>query len=346
MNAAGRPVREIVGFSPIVTELATDMVDTRIKRGMTLQAISTASHYSISTLSQATSGQCIPTQGVIEAYAKALGVDPGPWNELRSRAAKEKHDRGQKEQDGGTNGPPPRSGSTSSSSGAGRTAGQRSRAAMSQISLGAIKIPGTRDTDGGDETENKPDGAAVKRVQQLVMEAVEQATAQLHGNPTANMLSLCTVPVDMLELLRETRERNGVTFRECAVQLRAAGIQMSHTSLQRLLQGQELPEAELLHAVLMACGVPREEIRYWLYHRARLELARERQVQRRKAAKVSPGTGLRLMSQAASASRPSVSYKVVNSSLATSSPWMRLPMWLMVAAAVGGLMPLLVRSLI
>jgi hypothetical protein len=35
-----------------------------------------------------------------------------------------------------------------------------------------------------------------------------------------------------------------------------------------------------LRAILIACEIPAEEIRFWLYHRARLELARERRAHR------------------------------------------------------------------
>jgi transcriptional regulator with XRE-family HTH domain len=273
MKTAGRPIREIVGCSPLVAALATDMVVKRKAKGVTLKDISETSHYSISTLSQATDGQTIPTPGVITAYAKALDIDPAPWHEMRSRAVKEK--RGDKPEEESAAAEPPPAPPASLVSGRAGAAVAKRAAEMANT----IKPPFARE-DRAPVGGQAADVTTARRVQELVREAVEQSTSQLHGNPTANMLSLCTVPADLIELLRETRASSEVSIRDCVHHLRRRGIVMSSTSLQRLLQGQELPEAELLHVLLVACRVPRSEIRYWLYHRARLELARERQAQR------------------------------------------------------------------
>ncbi|MFJ9565946.1 helix-turn-helix transcriptional regulator [Streptomyces fuscichromogenes] len=316
MRAPGRPIREIVGVSPVLTELVTDMVVTRKTLGVTLQEVSEKGNYSISTLSTATSGQCIPSPGVIKAYAEALGVDPERWYALRSRAVKEKRGEAQEESDGGSE-PPARPSPPAAPPTGGRTNGPRIRVNMPQISVQGkgLKLIASRDAGHSaatvQESEETGETAVPTRMQQLVAEALEQTNSQLHGNPTANVLSLCTVPADLLELLRETRERNEITFRECAMQLRERGILMSPSSLQRLLQGQELPEAELLHALLAVCNVSREEIRYWLYHRARLELARERQIQRKaKAQRKGRGRLGELWQWLSAVQEPSVSYKV------------------------------------
>ncbi|MEU5524868.1 helix-turn-helix transcriptional regulator [Streptomyces sp. NPDC047860] len=281
MTTRGRPVRDIVSTSAIVTELATDMVTTRKTKGMTLQSIAVASHYSISALSQATSGQCIPSLGVIRAYARALNVDPELWLTLRAKAVEERRRHQKNIKDGApaeNPGPPPASAGTSSSSADIVPAG-RSRPALPVVTnwLGHHRETGT----GGDAELDGVDAATAMRVQQLVTEAVEQATPQLHGYPIANVLSLCTVPGDLIEVLRETRERSAISLQEIARRTPASGVSISKTSLQKLLSSQDLPTAEVLRAVLIACEVPPHEIRFWLYHRARLELARERRAHRR-----------------------------------------------------------------
>ncbi|MFJ3248403.1 helix-turn-helix domain-containing protein [Streptomyces sp. NPDC086782] len=269
-----------------MTELATDMVTTRIDKGMTLKEISAFSHYSISALSQATSGQCIPTPGIIKAYAGALKVNPEPWLVLRARATEERR-RNKKDGEQGDTGSVPASSGASSlsvevpSSGRGRP---------SLPPAVAKRLPGHhRDTDSGEGPESDAlDDTVAMRVQQLVTEAVEQVTPQLHGNPVANALSLCTVPGDLIELLNETRKRNEVTLRDIARRTPLGGVSISTTSLQKLLTSQDLPTVEVLRAVLIACRVRPEEIQFWLYHRARLELARERGAHRSASVKARP----------------------------------------------------------
>ncbi|MEV4046680.1 helix-turn-helix transcriptional regulator [Streptomyces sp. NPDC049744] len=282
MKPGGRPVRAIVSDSLVVTELATVMVKTRQAKGKTLKDISKVSHYSISALSQATSGQCIPSLGIIQAYAEALEIDPEHWLELRARAVKERRRISKEAKSGpGTNAGTiiPAVFKSSSPSWAATSAG-RSRPALPSNVVGWL--PGHhRETSTGEGAESDTvDDTVARRVQQLVTEAVQQVTPELHGHPVANVLSLCTVPGDLIEVLEETRHRSGISLQEIVRRTPAGGVSMSKTSLQKLLASQDLPSAEVLRAILTACEVPDEEIRYWLYHRARLELARERGAQR------------------------------------------------------------------
>ncbi|MGW0103136.1 helix-turn-helix domain-containing protein, partial [Nocardia sp. NPDC003354] len=260
----------------------TVMVTTRQAKGKTLKDISEVSHYSISALSQATSGQCIPSLGIIQAYAEALEIDPEHWLELRARAVKERR-RINKE---AKNGPEASAGpiipavfKSSSPSWATTSAG-RSRPTLPSNVVGWL--PGHhRETSTGEGAESDTvDDTVARRVQQLVTEAVQQVTPELHGHPIANILSLCTVPGDLIEVLEETRHRSSISLQEIVRRTPAGGVSMSKTSLQKLLASQDLPSAEVLRAILTACEVPDEEIRYWLYHRARLELARERGARR------------------------------------------------------------------
>ncbi|KAF2774810.1 MULTISPECIES: helix-turn-helix transcriptional regulator [Streptomyces] len=281
MKPGGRPVRDIVSDSPVVTELATDMVKTRQAKGKTLKDVAEVSHYSISALSQATSGQCIPSLGIIRAYAEALEIEPEPWLDLRARAVKERR-RTNKEAKSGPEtsaGPIPAVFKSSSPSWVTNSSG-RSRPALPSNVVGWL--PGHhREASTGEGAESDVlDDTVARRVQQLVTEAVQQVTPELHGHPIANILSLCTVPGDLIEVLAETRHRSSISLQEIVRRTPAGGVSMSKTSLQKLLASQDLPSAEVLRAILTACEVPDEEIRYWLYHRARLELARERGARR------------------------------------------------------------------
>ncbi|MFG3208075.1 helix-turn-helix domain-containing protein [Streptomyces sp. NPDC048192] len=275
MKTGGRPIRVVVSTSALVTELVTGMVDTRQAKGKTLKDISETSHYSISALSQATSGQCIPSIGVIRAYAEALDIDPQPWLDLRAQAVEERR-RNRRAKDGerGDGGSIPAPPGPASPPGE-AVASNRGRPTMPPV---VSWLPGHhRETEVAESSDAEIVGDKVAmRVQQLVTEAVQQVSPQLHGHPVANVLSLCTVPGDLIDLLRETRLRSGISLQEVVRRTPAGGVSISKTSLQKLLVSQDLPTAEVLRAILIACEVPAEEIRFWLYHRARLELARER----------------------------------------------------------------------
>lgn len=265
----GRPVRDIINASPIVTQLVTGMVSTRKAEGVTLEHVARTSHYSISALSQATSGQCIPSIGVIKAYARALHVDPAPWLALRALAVEERRRNRKGEESGGSAGVP------------------RPAAPDDIPPSSADDAPARKAGHGHAEADGLPATAAM-RVQQLVTEAVGLATPQLHGSPIANVLSLCTVPGDLVEMLRETQQRSEVSLHDVVRRTPAYGVSISKTSLQKLLTSQDLPTAEVLRAILMSCKVPPNEIKYWLYHRARLELAVARRAHRATGAAARP----------------------------------------------------------
>lgn len=270
MKACGRPLRIIIATSVVMEQLANDMVNTRKLKKKTLKDISEATHYSISALSQATSGKDVPSFGVVEAYAAALEVDSAPWQRLRGLALAERR--------------PPEKKAKNKDAGGDSSAGGSS--GSGPAGSGAAGQPSPQD---GSATADRPRKEAKKdvvvdemamRVQNLVSEAVQQITPQLHGSPTANMLSLCTVPGDLIELLNETRHRHGISLQDIVRQTPKLGVSISKSSLQKLLVSRDLPSAEVLGAILAACGIPDRDVQFWLYHRARLELARERSVHR------------------------------------------------------------------
>ncbi|MEU6540523.1 helix-turn-helix transcriptional regulator [Streptomyces sp. NPDC047000] len=267
----------------ILIELANDMVTTRKEVGLTLKNIADTTHYSVSALSQATSGKSIPTTGIIKAYAEALGIDPKHWYDMRDQAVKERGGKGRKNTPKNDNRPPGSSRRPASPAPSlANVSAFKARAAMAQVvGVGGGKLSRDSDlTESESKNPEPPGNVAVATMHKLVLDAFEQAPSQLHGHPVANVLSLCTIPADLLEVLRDTRERSGLSFRACSAALRSKGVDISATTLQRLLNGVDLPPVDLLHALLTTCRVQPEEIRYWLYHRARLELASARAAQR------------------------------------------------------------------
>jgi transcriptional regulator with XRE-family HTH domain len=207
--------------------------------------------------------------------------------DLRVRAVEERRqDRRTKDGERGNDGSVPASSGPSSPSGE-AVSSHKSRPVLPPIASWRPGHHREADATGSAESETVDDKVAM-RVQQLVTAAVQQVSPQLHGHPVANVLSLCTVPGDLMEVLRETRMRSGIPLQEVARRTPAGGVLISKTSLQKLLASKDLPTAEILRAILIACEVPAEEIRFWLYHRARLELALEREAHRHSSTAARP----------------------------------------------------------
>ena len=74
-----RPPRQITSTDPSVAAFAEELRDLRTDAGRTLHQLSAAAHYSISALSEATSGKRLPTWDLTRAYVKACGGDVEQW---------------------------------------------------------------------------------------------------------------------------------------------------------------------------------------------------------------------------------------------------------------------------
>jgi hypothetical protein len=70
-------------------EFAAQLRDLRVQSGApSFRQLAKLTHYSSSTLADATSGRRLPTEPVLKALVSACGADPGPWlAELRRLAA-------------------------------------------------------------------------------------------------------------------------------------------------------------------------------------------------------------------------------------------------------------------
>jgi hypothetical protein len=105
------------------------------------------------------------------------------------------------------------------------------------------------------------------------VQTAEHASVQLHGDPVHGALSLCTMPSDFMDLLRETYLTSELGLREISRRAALHNVRISPSSLSTLLKGDQLPPVVALAGVLAACQVPSDQIPAWLYHRARLEIA-------------------------------------------------------------------------
>lgn len=74
-----RPQRQIVSADPQVAAFAHELRDLRTNAGRTLDQLSKQAHYSISALSEATSGKRLPTWELTKAYVEACEGDLGQW---------------------------------------------------------------------------------------------------------------------------------------------------------------------------------------------------------------------------------------------------------------------------
>ena len=267
----GRPTR---GMSPTTppkkAQLATELLQGRLDAGMTLADVARRAHYSNAALSQATSGRTIPTPDLIKAYAQAVGVDEAHWLALRKEAVEEEIRLRSKEPGGPET---PAAGTpllrvahpsdvVLNTTGRHRTSLSRARRDDERAAA-----------EGRSMTNERVDRP---RMTELVREAVqtaEHASVPLHGDPVHGALSLCTMPSDLMDLLRETYLTSELGLREISRRAAQHNVRISPSSLSTLLNGEQLPPMGALAAVLAACDVPSDQIPAWLYHRARLEIA-------------------------------------------------------------------------
>lgn len=91
-------------------EFASSLRELRIRAGTpSFRQLAKITHYSSSTLADATSGRRLPTEPVVKAFVTACGDDPAPWLEhLRRISASEQH--GHSDASSGTASPVPEGG--------------------------------------------------------------------------------------------------------------------------------------------------------------------------------------------------------------------------------------------
>ncbi|WP_405759119.1 helix-turn-helix domain-containing protein [Streptomyces sp. NBC_00073] len=241
--------------------------------GLTLAEVSKRSHYSVSALSGVTSGVNIPTADLIAAYAQATGRsdDTDRWLALRQAAINEKK-AGKTTIDDDGNSPAGTASLTRPAPNSPATPDSGRTLAL----LPSIARIRTARREADTTAHTAAPSAGNTHMASLVLEAVEAAertSAPIHVDPVTGALSLCTMPRDLMELLRTLRSTAGATFDRMERDVQGYGVSLSRTTLSRLMSSDQLPPPNVLAAVLDALSVPQDKIDVWLYHRARLEIA-------------------------------------------------------------------------
>ncbi|MEV6400813.1 helix-turn-helix transcriptional regulator [Streptomyces sp. NPDC051907] len=263
-------------MTPSLQQLVEALGDGR--GDMKLTEVAKATHYSISALSDATSGKRIPTVALIEKYAAACGMAPAPLLALRQQAVQEKNSAPAKEPDG------PDASSA--------LVVRHNTAGVVRQTIGGMSLPkmrGIRREEDAPSAEPPPGGLDVHMATliQQAMASAGRAGVPVHVDPITGALSLCTVPKDLMELLRALWVQSEVSLREMEQRVRRYDLVVSRSSLHRILNEDQLPPVEVLAAVVGACGMPQDQIDVWMYHRARLEIAEVRHMRTTTTAKSS-----------------------------------------------------------
>src|SRR5579884_3258194 len=85
-----RPVRQITSDDSAIVELAQALSDLRGSARLTLSQVAEHAHYSVSALSEATSGRRLPTWELTRSFVEACGGDMDEWRK-RWKYAAEQH---------------------------------------------------------------------------------------------------------------------------------------------------------------------------------------------------------------------------------------------------------------
>ncbi|MFD9224938.1 helix-turn-helix domain-containing protein [Streptomyces sp. NPDC060064] len=278
----GRPRRQVLPpMTPSLQRLVQALGDGRGE--MKLTDVAKITHYSISALSDATSGKRIPTVTLIERYAAACGMDPAPLLALRQQAVQEKNAA-----------PAPAQDESAASS---ALAVPHATAEVVRQTIGSMSLPkmrGARREEDTPPSAEPPPGVVDVHMATLIQQAMASAgrtSVPVHVDPITGALSLCTVPKDLMELLRALWAQSEVSLREMEQRVRRFDLAISRSSLQKILNEDHLPPVDVLAAIVGACGKAQDQIDVWLYHRARLEIAEVRHRQSTATAKSvdSPG---------------------------------------------------------
>lgn len=271
----GRPRRQVLPpMTPSLRRLVEVLGEGR--GGMKLTEVAKATHYSISALSDATSGKRIPTVALIEKYAAACGMDPAPLLALRQQAVQEKNSAPATVQD------EPDASSA--------LVVRHGTAEVVRQTIGGMSLSKMRGTRREEDTPSAepPPGQLDLHMATLIQQAMASAgrsSVPVHVDPITGALSLCTVPKDLMELLRALWLQSEVSLREMEQRVRRYDIVVSRSSLHKILNEDQLPPVKVLAAIVGACGMPQDQIDVWMYHRARLEIAEVRHMRTTATAK-------------------------------------------------------------
>ncbi|MEU6681509.1 helix-turn-helix transcriptional regulator [Streptomyces sp. NPDC046925] len=263
-----RPEKDIPATSPMeVAELARELRALRQSSRLTYKQLASQSHYSAAALSTAASGTTVPKWELVEAYVRGCGFTGGltSWRRLYQNAqARAKAE---------------------AAAGASTVAPPEARAADNGFDeRGEAHQPHQprllRRKVTGQVVPAQSDGL-LALVQQFMDAHIQldarnaddaQRVSSLTTDHIHTALALCTVPEDVLSVMRELVATKGLTMGDLERRSRRI-YQISGATFAHVLNGNELPTTEWLKIFLSACGVEEEKTLIWHYTVTRIKIA-------------------------------------------------------------------------
>ncbi|GAA1573218.1 helix-turn-helix domain-containing protein [Streptomyces globosus] len=232
------PIRE--DASAELRELASAMRGLKEEHGLSFATLAQRVHYSTASLSNAVSGKRLPTWDVAWAFIRGCDdrADEAVWRS-RWAAAEEGELRRPPAEDGGT-------------------------AAEAAVRRQAAGAPRPR-----------------RSVAELVREEVARQQQSTSWRPSeadavSTALALCTTAYDFRVLLRELMASEGLDPDEVRANARAQGLGLTRTAVLGILEGDDVPDAEPLHAFLLGCGVGPTGVGAWHSTATRIKISQAR----------------------------------------------------------------------
>lgn len=268
-----RPEKDIPDSTPMeVAELARELRALRRSSGMTYKDLSRKSHYSAAALSTAASGKSVPKWEVVESFVRGCGFtgDITTWSQLyRNAAARAKTEEAAAK-------------AKVRVAEAGTTEATRAEERV-EAHQPRVHVRRKAVTEPQETIPAQPDGL-LALVQQF-MDAHIQLNVREFDDPTRTghfnvdhvhtALALCTVPEDVLSVMRELVADRNLTIGDLERRSRAV-YPISGATFAHVLNGNELPTTEWLNIFLRACGVDQERTLIWHYTVNRIKIAQLR----------------------------------------------------------------------
>ncbi|MGW4290734.1 helix-turn-helix domain-containing protein [Streptomyces sp. NPDC004673] len=265
-----RPEKDIPDHTPMeVAELARALRALRHSSAMTYRDLAAKSHYSAAALSTAASGK-LPKWDVVEAFVRGCGVtDLKTWTRLHQNAAA-------------------RVKTEEAAAKARVRAAQASTPDPVAVDARAEAHPQVRAvrkavTEPGEVIPTQPNGL-IALLQQFMDAHIQLNVGDTDDSQRAGhfgfdhvytALALCTVPEDVLGIMRELVADKDLTIGELERRSQET-YHISGATFAHVLNGNELPTTELLNIFLRACGIEQERTLMWHYTVNRIKIAQLR----------------------------------------------------------------------
>ncbi|WP_369383169.1 helix-turn-helix domain-containing protein [Streptomyces sp. cg36] len=248
--------------------MITELRRLRDEAGLTVRQLAELTSYSISSLSQATSGRTLPRWELIKTYAANCGASDEQIAHLH------------------------RLWQTASNA----TAAPRRRAAVTPVQARIPRPrPGSHSSFADSVAPSHPHAGTPSEAgpppaqpphdegdQLAALVSHAYSLAQAHGrdpsapstNPYTTALNLCTTADHFTALMQHMWTHSGKSLRDLVRSMRQAQVPVARSTLHAVLQGHRLPSTEVLHAFLNACSCPSTHWDLWHQTNTRIKIAR------------------------------------------------------------------------